>query len=161
MNKLITSKLTFCGGILLTGALCGCSTLGGLAPGQGRKALVNETSYAIVWKAAKDCVARNLTIVESNEDKGSIKGETKVSMLTWGEVVGVFISRPSGSDARISVEVVSRRKMTANYPARDWESTIMDCVKDESAFIAGAAKALPAGAPPQIATPEIPESKPR
>lgn len=161
MNKLRRSGLTFCAGIFLTGALCGCSTLGGLAPGQGRKALVNETSYATVWKAAKACVARNLTIVESNEEKGSIKAETKVSMTSWGEVVGVYISRPIGSDPRISVEVVSRRKMTANYPARDWESTVMDCVKEECAYIAGAAKALPAGASPQIAAPVVPESKPR
>jgi len=150
------SLIGFCAAIFLSG----CATVGGLSPGQGRSTVINETSFATVWKAAMNCVSRNLTIVESDKEQGRIKAEHGVTGFSWGEVVGVFISRLGGGTSSIPVEVVSRKKMRTQITGPDWEPTIMECIKAECDAAAEVARTRPVVAALQDTSPIVPVSSP-
>lgn len=92
---------------------------------------VRGPSYERIWRAAVTVVGRSLTIVESNEAAGIIRAEAPAGMATWGEVVGVFISRPRVSDTAYRVEVQSQKRHRLQLTGQDWTQTIVSGIKAE------------------------------
>jgi uncharacterized protein YceK len=120
-------------GLLILAAFTasGCATIGSLQPGGGSKFVVQNKTYAEVWKAAITVVTRSLTIVEIDKEKGIIKSEKGAGLSTWGEVVGVFITPPNTNSNTYAVEVLSQKRSRVQITGQDWEKTIVEGMKAE------------------------------
>ena len=68
-----------------------------------------------------------LGVAESNQKEGYILAETGISAMSWGEKVAVFVEKVDASSTR--VEVVSRKVVTTNIFAENWESRILDTLE--------------------------------
>ncbi len=108
----------------------GCAGMDSLQPGSGTKFDAPNKSFDEVWKAAITVVTRSLTIVESNKESGVIKAEKGVGVASWGEVVGVFITRSSEGKG-FRVEVLSKKRSQLQVTGQDWEQTIVEGMKAE------------------------------
>lgn len=122
-----------CSAILLAVALLqGCATIDSPQPGAGGSTFeVRGKTYDEVWRAANATASRSLTIVESNKDTGTLRGEKGVGLTTWGEVVGIFI-RPSSNGAPVyTVEVQSLKRSRIQLTGQDWTLTVISGMKAE------------------------------
>ena len=88
-------------------------------------------TYDQIWKAVVTTASRNLTIVESNKETGTLRAEKGAGLTTWGEVVGVFV-RPSRNGAPVyTVEVQSLKRSKLQITGQDWTSTMISGIKAE------------------------------
>ena len=111
--------------------LAACATTDSLEPGTGTSFQVKGRSYDQVWKAAVTTAGRSLTIVEQNRDSGVIKAESRAGLMTFGEVVGIFI-RPARSGAPVyTVEVQSQKRSKVQVTGQDWTQTMVAGIKAE------------------------------
>jgi len=122
--------ILMCLSIMLLLCAAGCAGMDSLQPGSGTKFDVPQKSFDDVWKAAITVVTRSLTIVESNKESGVIKAEKGVGLASWGEVVGVFITRSSDGKG-FRVEVLSKKRSQLQVTGQDWEQTIVEGMKAE------------------------------
>jgi hypothetical protein len=130
MNKASVCKMTIVVAFLL---FCmGCATVDSLQRGAGGETfLVQNKSYDEIWRAAILAVGKQLTIVESDKSSGTIKAERAISVATWGELVGVFITPEGGDPHTFQVEVESLRRDQVQITGQDWTLTIVEGIKAE------------------------------
>jgi hypothetical protein len=88
---------------------------------------LNQTyraSYDEVWSTVISTIkGTKLHIINKNKESGKIFAKQNASAWSYGENVGFFI-RPIESDSS-NVEVVSKKVMSSNLFATDWESEIL------------------------------------
>ena len=117
-------------GPLAVGALAvmlfcgGCSTLGDARTARGSGTTrTYPVSPESVW-AVLPLVLNNLDLSIAGDYRadGYILAERGATMTSWGERVAVFVEPvpPSGS----AVEVVSKRAVSVNVTAADWEPRV-------------------------------------
>src|SRR3990167_1717178 len=115
------------------GFLCcsvvGCATVGSLERGSGSKFIVKNVEYEKLWKAANRVVSQQLTIVQTSRDNGVIKAEKGAGLATWGEVVGVFITKSESASGEYTVEVQSLKRSRMQLTGQNWEQTIIQGMK--------------------------------
>lgn len=111
-------------------SLAGCATLTSVRAAKGSGiSKVFPAPVGTVWASALQATSvLGLGIAVSNEKEGYILAETGISAFSWGEKVSVFIDRVDDSHARI--EVVSKRVVTTNVFAYNWENRILDKVDE-------------------------------
>lgn len=88
-------------------------------------------SYDEVWKAAIRTTTRSLTIVESNKEEGFLKAEKGAGLLTWGEVIGIFITPAKNGANSYIVEVQSMKRASGQFTGQDWTMTIKSGIQAE------------------------------
>ena len=120
-------------------ALAACSGTSDLGRGKtGQKITVSGHSYHQVWDAAVEAVKttrgdqsleieKTLTITKADKVLGVIEANSGMSMLSWGEVVAVFITPISSTSHEVEVE--SRAKLTTNIVANNWEDEVLASIK--------------------------------
>jgi hypothetical protein len=126
--------------VLALAALAACAGTDDLGPGKtGKSFTVSGPSYDQVWNAALASVKeqtgdqsleveKNLSVSKEDKATGSIVATTGMSVLSWGEVVGVYINPPHDAPSyRIDVE--SRTKLQTNFFANNWEDEIIAGIK--------------------------------
>jgi uncharacterized lipoprotein len=112
--------------------MAGCATTDTPQPGTGGSSFeVRGRSYDDIWKAAVRTVSRNLTIVESNQSTGVIRAESRAGLVTWGEVVGVFIQPPRPGEKSYRVEVQSLKRSRVQITGQDWTASVIAGIKAE------------------------------
>lgn len=126
--------------IILSLFLSACASQNDLGTGKtGKSFTVSGHSYNQVWDAALASVnqttgdqaleiAKDLHIKEQNRAQGKILASTGLSLLSWGEVVGIFITPPRNA-ASHTIEIESRAKLQTNVFANNWEDELMTAIK--------------------------------
>ena len=123
--------------IALTSACTSTSDLG--AGKTGKSIVVTGKSYDQVWNASVAAVKeitgdqsweveKNLHISKEDKAAGRIEANTGMSLWSWGEVVGVFITPPNNA-AQHKIEVESRAKMKTNVTSNNWEDEVIANIK--------------------------------
>lgn len=120
--------------------LAACSSSGDLGRGKTGKSFVAPGySYDQVWAAALASVKetkgdqsleveKNLSITKEDKAAGVIEASTSISLWSWGEVVGVFIT-PAYDAPAYTIEVESLSKMKTNVFANNWEDEMIASIK--------------------------------
>lgn len=116
--------------------LTACAGSEDLAPGKtGKKITLSGGTYDQIWNASLASVKsahgtqaleveKTLTVTTEDKAAGKIVAGTGMSVLSWGEVVGVWIS-PAADAPTHTVEVESRTKMQTNVFSNNWEDEII------------------------------------
>ena len=124
--------------------LAACAGTSDLGRGKtGKQFIVSGRSYEQVWAASRASlleqtgdqsleIEKNLAIQKENKAAGELIASTGMSMLSWGEVVGVYITPPYDAPVH-TVEVESRTKMQTNLFANNWEDEIIAGIKQRLA----------------------------
>jgi hypothetical protein len=127
--------------------LTACSGANDLGTGKtGKSITVSEVSYDKVWNAAlaavnetkgdqKLEVEKSLHVTKQDKAKGRIEAESGMSALSWGEVVGIFIS-PAHDAPQHRIEVESLTKMKTNLFANNWEDELLTSIQNSLATAA-------------------------
>ncbi len=104
----------------------GCATLSTVQAEKGRGAFrVYSAPFKTVWEQTFQAVsALGLQIAVPNQKEGYLLAETGISAFSWGEKIAIFVEKVDESHTR--VEVVSRRVVTTNVFAYDWEPRILN-----------------------------------
>lgn len=120
-------------------ALAACGSSQDLGRGKtGKSMTVTGRSYDQIWNASLQAVKqtdgdqkleveKNLNITKEDKASGVIEAATGMSMLSWGEVVGVYIT-PAGEAPTHTVEVESLSKMKTNVFANNWEDELLAAI---------------------------------
>lgn len=109
-------------------ALCllspvGCTTIADARNSKGKGlAHTDEGSFDTVWesipKAIKALGEGGPLIVGENKQEGYILAQGKMSFVSYGENVAVFVEKVD--ETKTKVEVVSKRTLATNIVAADW-----------------------------------------
>ena len=104
----------------------GCASMKNVenAEGSGQKK-VYKKNFDTVWDATVAALGElkeDLNIEKSDKKNGTIFAHAPASISSYGEYVGIFIRRISGSST--SLEVVSKKAMSTNVFATDWTEPI-------------------------------------
>ena len=109
-----------------------CASTDDLQPGTGGQTFeIRGHSYEDIWRAAVRTISRNMVLVESNQEKGTLKAEVKPGVATWGEVVGVFIQPPRPGAERYVVEVQSLKRSRLQVSGQDWTAHVIEGMRSE------------------------------
>lgn len=120
---------TLAGILILASVACGCSTTSSVAKkqGQGTKQ-VYRAPFDQVWRAAVDAAQiGNLEILNANREQGYIAAKRGVQKETFGENVGLWVSRISPTETQ--VEVVSRQAGPPVFWLKNWEHEILRAIE--------------------------------
>lgn len=121
-------------------ALTACGTSGDLGRGKtGKSITVQGKTYDQIWDASLAAVKRtdgdqkleiekNLSITKEDKAQGEINASTGMSLLSWGEVVGIYIT-PPGEAPQHRIEVESLSKLKTNVFANNWEDELLDAIQ--------------------------------
>jgi hypothetical protein len=109
----------------------GCADVESLVPGRGSSFSVSDRDYNEIWKAAVKVVGRSLTIVDSDKGSGRIRSEARAGAMTFGEVIGVFITPTLSGKRLYTVEVISLKRYQVQITGQNWEPTIIAGIKAE------------------------------
>lgn len=110
--------------IALALIVCGCSTTSSVEQKQGKGTKqVYRAPFDQVWRASVDAAQiGDLEVLNANREKGYISARRYVRPETFGEVVGVWITRLSPTET--TVEVVSRQAGPPVLYLKNWEAEI-------------------------------------
>lgn len=132
----------FLSAAILVWTVSACSSNADLAPGKsGLRTTVSGKTYEQVWDAtirgiqntSDDRgldVARKPYITLQNKKEGRIEAEAGVSLWSWGELVGVYVTPPREAPQH-TVEVQSLSKLKTNLTSKDWETQVLANIKKE------------------------------
>jgi hypothetical protein len=115
--------------VALAFVACGCSTTSSVAKKQGKGTKqVYRAPFDQVWRAAVDASQiGDLEILKANRDQGYISAKRGVQKETFGENVGVWITRVSPTETQ--VEVVSRQSGPPVFWLKNWEHEILRAIE--------------------------------
>ena len=114
--------------------LAACASVDTLARGSGKNFTVSAASYAAVYKAATDTLGeQGLSIVSSSKETGEIRAKSGISAFSWGEYVGIFISKETRSGRTYSVEIQSEKALSGNVTATDWTKALIEGIRTKLA----------------------------
>jgi hypothetical protein len=113
---------------LLVLIVCGCSTTSSVAKKQGQGTRqVYGAPFDQVWRAAVDAAQiSNLEILNANREQGYIVAKRGLQKETFGENVGVWVTRVSPTETQ--VEVVSRQAGPPVLWLKNWENEILRAI---------------------------------
>lgn len=117
-------------GILaLAFVVCGCSTTSSVAKKQGHGTTqVYRAPFDQVWRAAVDAAQLgDLEILNADRARGYISSKRGIRLETFGENVGLWVTRVSPTETR--VEVVSRQAGPPALYLKNWEHEILRAVE--------------------------------
>lgn len=101
----------------------------GISSGDGKKQTY-KTPYNEMWTSVINIVnGTKLSIIKSNQETGKIIAKQGATSWSYGEDVGIFI-KPIDLD-RTSVEIVSKRVMSGNFLATNWEDEILELLSEQ------------------------------
>jgi len=105
----------------------GCATMADSIAAKGTgQYRVYDKSFDEVWVAVIDIVTgTKLSLVTKNKQAGQILAQQGVSAFSYGENVAIFIES-IGAEVRTRVEVVSKKAMSTNVFATNWETHIFE-----------------------------------
>jgi hypothetical protein len=109
---------------LLSLLFTGCATLkdAQAARGSGTRQ-VYSYPIDIVWaKTTQAITSLGPTVVSENRSEGTILAETTMSALSYGEKIAVFLK--AVGDSKTEVEIISKKAMSTNVFAYNWEGRI-------------------------------------
>lgn len=111
-------------------SMTGCATLSSVKASKGSGAWrVYVAPANIVWGKVLEAIAGSgLGVAESNPVEGYLLAETGISAFSWGEKIVVFVDKID--DAHTRVEVVSKKVVTTNIFAYNWEQRILSKLDD-------------------------------
>ena len=114
---------------MLAFVVCGCSTTSSVAQKQGKGSRqVYPAPFDQVWRAAVDAAQiGNLEILNANREQGYIAAKRGVQKETFGENVGLWITRVSPTETQ--VEVVSRQAGPPVFWLKNWENEILRTIE--------------------------------
>ena len=115
---------------VLAGLLTGCQTMADVQPGDGKAVTITGKGYEEVYNAAWKVADEHFDIQEQSRATGVIKAERTVTMFGNGAWVGIYIVPPAPGAASYRVEVVSRKKATANIGEQSWERKTLRDIQD-------------------------------
>ncbi|HTL47619.1 MAG TPA: hypothetical protein VL688_06095 [Verrucomicrobiae bacterium] len=117
-------RLFFCA--LSIAFLAGCTTTHNIHGFRGKgKSATFDVAFMDAWESAKEAGnMMGLDIKEENLDAKYIVFGKRVSLMSYGEVVGVYVTPVSDGKAR--VEVVSKPKVRTNIFAPNWEDKYLE-----------------------------------
>jgi hypothetical protein len=120
---------TLAGILALAFVVCGCSTTSSVARKQGHGTRhVYRAPFDQVWRAAVDAAQiGDLEILKANREQGYIAAKRGVQKETFGENVGVWVSRVSPTETQ--VEVVSRQAGPPVFWLKNWETEIFRAIE--------------------------------
>lgn len=119
--------------------MAACANTSDLGQGRtGKSITVTGHSYDQVWDASLAAVQettgdqsleveKRLSISKADKKEGRIEASTGMSLLSWGEVVAIFIS-PIDSTT-YTIEAESRAKLQTNIFANNWEDEILTSIQ--------------------------------
>jgi hypothetical protein len=123
MKALITSVMA-----LTVAALCGCSTTRTVSQmqGHGNKTVYNAP-FDATWRATVDAAQMSdLRVIDANRDTGFIAAKRGLRPETFGENVGIWVTREGPNQS--GVEVVSRQAGPPVLWLKNWEKAIQTAV---------------------------------
>lgn len=114
--------------LVLAFVVCGCSTTSSVAKKQGRGTQqVYRAPFDQVWRAAVDAAQLgNLEILKADREQGYIAAKRGVQKETFGENVGLWVTRMSPTETK--VEVVSRQAGPPVLWLKNWEHEILRAI---------------------------------
>ncbi|MDB6031595.1 MAG: hypothetical protein JWM16_1933 [Verrucomicrobiales bacterium] len=109
-------------------ALVGCSTTRTVSQMQGHgDKVVYNAPFDATWRATVDAAQMsNLQVVDANRDTGYIAAKRGVRLETFGENVGIWVTREGPNQS--GVEVVSRQAGPPVLWLKNWEKQIQTAV---------------------------------
>ncbi len=107
-------------------SVAGCATLADARKAKGKgTSRVYDAPFETVWNAASETINElGLSLVGENKQERYILAEKKITALSYGEKVAVFVDEID--DERTKVEVVSKKAMATNVLAWNWEKPILN-----------------------------------
>ncbi|HPD82880.1 MAG: hypothetical protein R3D88_03220 [Alphaproteobacteria bacterium] len=124
-----TYKLIFVIFLTLNLQACASSNAAKTAQGSGLTKTY-AASYDATWNASINAVnATYGEVVEENKEEGNIVATYGVTPFSWGERVAVFLKSLGSKETE--VEVVSKRAVSTNITAANWEPKIHDKISEE------------------------------
>ncbi|HKQ39379.1 MAG TPA: hypothetical protein VJ063_14975 [Verrucomicrobiae bacterium] len=120
---------TIVGIFVLAFVVCGCSTTSSVAKKQGHGTRqVYRAPFDQVWRAAVDAAQiGNLEILNANREQGYIAAKRGIQKETFGENVGLWVTRMSPTETQ--VEVVSRQAGPPVFWLKNWEHEILRSIE--------------------------------
>src|SRR5437588_7185461 len=111
-------------GVALLLLTTGCSTTRSVSEMQGRGTVQTYNApFDSVWRAAVDASQiGDLRILSADKERGYIAAKRGLRPQTFGENVGIWITRVS--PAQTQVEVVSRQAGPPKLIIKNWENEI-------------------------------------
>ncbi len=106
--------------------LQGCATSASIKEikEQGEKRIYN-VAYEKVWQGALfACNLHSLYVEETDKEKGYIGAITKTRWKSWGEVIGIWISKKENNSVEVSV--VSRFVGPSFMSDINWERPVLE-----------------------------------
>lgn len=126
----IFNRLLFSVFFLLMNIL-GCASMKHVENGEGTGQIIEfNKDYESVWTATLSVLGTlPLDIEKRDKKEGKILAHRTVSMASWGENVGIFVKKISNTQT--SVEVVSKKVVSANVSATDWSQEIIEKISSQ------------------------------
>jgi hypothetical protein len=110
-------------------AVSGCSMLADTLSLNGTdSSKVYDKPYDVVWNALVETVrASGLRLVSENKEGGTMLAQGAISTYSLGEDVTIYV-QDLGAKVKTRVEVVSKRAVTANVTAANWDTRILQAL---------------------------------
>ena len=105
----------------------GCTTTGNIHQfrGKGNRTTFKAPYFEVFDAAKQAAVMQGLRVNEENMDGKYLIVGHGVSLMSWGELVGIYFD-PSPGDEETSVEVVSKARVRTNLFAPKWEGKFLE-----------------------------------
>ncbi|OGX03462.1 MAG: hypothetical protein A3G87_05750 [Omnitrophica bacterium RIFCSPLOWO2_12_FULL_50_11] len=116
--------------LLILTIFFGCTTVGNIHQfrGKGTRATF-KADYREVFEAAKEAATmQGLRIKEENFDGGYLVVGHGVSLMSWGELVGIYFDT-TPDDKETSVEVISKAKVRTHIFAPKWGDKFLETLR--------------------------------
>ncbi len=114
-------------------AFTGCATTGtvrsSLDEGGGAQKMYEGKSYDQVYSAALRVMSNKFTITKESKATGAIDAENSVSVMSWGELIGIQVTKVK--ESVVKVQVVSQKKSRGQFTGQDWEQTVLAAITSE------------------------------
>ena len=116
----------------LFSALVGCSTLGDARNAKGQGTVkIYHADFDKTWNVVHQVINElGLPMAGENKAEGYILAQNGMSFFSYGENVAIFVEKTTKDD-RTKVEVVSKRAMSTNVLATNWELKIIGKLDEE------------------------------
>ncbi|MDX1950322.1 MAG: hypothetical protein SFT90_07495 [Rickettsiales bacterium] len=128
--------------LLFVLGLSSCTSMNDLGSGRtGKSFVVDGYTYDQVWNSSLAAVRQTtgdqsaeiekvLTISKEDRQSGQILASSGMSLFSYGEVVGVFISPPKNAPSH-KIEVESRAKLKTNVTSNNWEDEVIASIRQQ------------------------------